>query len=259
MREKRFFVRSQDIEKNAALLSSEESHHLKDVLRLKKGDSVIIFNGEGQEFEGKVTSLSNRVGVLLEKKRRNRSKDPISVCLAQSLPKKKKMDFIIAKACELGVIEIFPLETERASFKLTGPGSERVQQRWQKIAVQTCKQSRLDWIPELHEPIKFKDLLQKAKEFQAVLIPHTDPNLPKLSDVITAVKNKVMPRNSLELKSQPMRKILLVIGPEGGFSEKEILLAKEKGAYLVHLGDLILKTETASIVGVALVKYAFNL
>ncbi len=261
MRERRFFVKNEDIKGNTALLSSRESHHLKDVLNLKKGDSIIVFNGEGQEFEGKIASLSGRVGVLIERKRRIRPLDMISVCLAQSLPKKKKMDFIIAKACELGVAEVFPLETERASFKLAGPVAQHVLERWEKIAVQTCKQSHLDWIPRLHKPIKLKDLLQKAKEFRAVLIPHTDTNLPKLSDTINTIKNRIKNESQVQrVQSEAKtRKVLIVIGPEGGFSEKEVALAKERGAYLVQLGDLVLKTETAAVVGIALVKYAFNL
>ncbi|MBI4549714.1 MAG: 16S rRNA (uracil(1498)-N(3))-methyltransferase [Candidatus Omnitrophica bacterium] len=256
MREKRFFVSKSDIKGNSALLSPQESHHLKNVLRLKKGDSVIVFNGEGQEFAATVTSMSSRVGVQLDAKRRQRFTEAVTVALAQAMPKKKKMDFIIAKASELGVREIFPLETERSSFKLTGPQAPRVQARWEKISVQTSKQCHLDWIPALNKPVKMKDLLQRSKEFAAVLIPHTEPSLPSFSEAVSELKEK------LNLKSQPPAapyRILLVIGPEGGFSEKEIALAREKGAYLVQMGDLVLKTETAAIVGIALVKYAFNL
>lgn len=259
MREKRFFVASSDIRGKNALLSTVESHHLKNVLRLKKGDAVIVFNGEGQEYQGTIASLSSRVGVLLEKRRRTRHVDPISVCLAQAMPKKKKMDFIIAKACELGVSEIYPLETDRSSFRLTGPASDRVVERWQRIAVQTGKQARIDWIPYIHKPIKVRDLLHKSRAYAAVLIPHTDPNLPGLSEVVSSVKNKLLPKIRGSQRLGTTRKILLVVGPEGGFSERETVLAKEHGAHLVQLGDLILKTETAAVVGVALVKYAFNL
>lgn len=260
MREKRFFVSKEDIKGNSALLSSDESHHARNVLRLKKGDSVIVFNGEGQEYEGKVSTLSGRVNIELEKKRRTRVREIVSVCLAQALPKKKKMDFIIAKACELGVVEIYPLETDRGSFKLTGPGAERVQARWQKIAVQTCKQSRLDWVPLLHKPIKFKDLLQKTKDYEAVLIPHPDQDLPKFADVVAEIKGRILASRTHSSNEQPpLRKLLLVIGPEGGFSDKEVDTAKQRGAHLVQLGDLVLKTETAAVVGVALVKYSFNL
>lgn len=259
MREKRFFVSKEDIKGNSALLSTDESHHARNVLRLKKGDPVIVFNGEGQEFEGKIATLSGRVGIQIEKQRRMRAREIVSVCLAQALPKKKKMDFIIAKAAELGVVEIYPLETDRSAFKLTGPGAERVQERWQKIAVQTCKQSRLDWIPQLHKPIKLKDLLQKSKDFEAVLIPHTDQELPKFSDVVAALKSKILASKPSPNDQPVLRKLLLVVGPEGGFTDKEMEIAKQRGAYLVQLGDLVLKTETAAVVGVALVKYSFNL
>ncbi len=259
MRDKRFFVGKQDIKGNAALLSTEESHHARNVLRLKKGDAVIVFNGEGQEFEGKIASLSGRVGIQIEKQRRTRVREIVSVCLAQALPKKKKMDFIIAKACELGVVEIYPLEAERSAFKLTGPGAERVQARWQKIAVQTCKQSRLDWIPQLQKPIKLKDLLQKTRDFEAVLIPHPDQDLPKFADVVALIKSRILASKTASNAEPALRKLLLVVGPEGGFTDREIEIAKQRGAYLVQLGDLVLKTETAAVVGVALVKYSFNL
>ena len=181
------------------------------------------------------------------------------MCYCCFVYKKKKMDFIIAKACELGVVEIYPLETDRGSFKLTGPGAERVQARWQKIAVQTCKQSRLDWVPLLHKPVKFKDLLQKTKDYEAVLIPHPDQDLPKFADVVAEIKSQILATRINPNEQPPLRKILLVIGPEGGFSDKEIDNAKQRGAHLVQLGDLVLKTETAAVVGVALVKYSFNL
>lgn len=260
MREKRFFVSSEDIKGNTAVLSSEESHHLKNVLRLKKGDSVIIFSGNGQEFEATVDQLSSRVSVAIQKQRRTRAADAVSICLAQSLPKKKKMDFIISKAAELGVSEVFPMDTERSILRLTGPESDKVVDRWQKIAVQTCKQSHLDWIPKIHKPLKFKEVLQKTTEFEAILVPHTDENLPKLSEVIAKIRQTLNVRPGEAPAGNKSKKILIVIGPEGGYSEKEIQLAVDKNkVHLVHLGDLVLKTETAAVVGVALLKYAFNL
>jgi len=259
MKERRFFVRNENIKSKTAVLSREESNHLKNVLRLKKGDSIVLFNGTGEEFEGRIQTLTGRVGIQLGKKLRNRWSGSIAVCLAQALPKKKKMDFIIGKSCELGVEEIFPLETERAAYKLTGPKADHVVERWQRIAVQACKQSRLDWIPQIHKPVKFRELLKKTKNFGAVLIPHLREDLPPLSEVVEVIKERFEMDGSQRSGRKDRRKILVVIGPEGGFSDKEMILAREKKALLFHLGDLILRTDTAAIVGVSLVKYAFNL
>jgi 16S rRNA (uracil1498-N3)-methyltransferase len=242
-----------------AVLSREESKHLKNVLRLKKGDLLTVFNGEGDEYDGQVASLAARVEVSLGKKRRSRFLGPISVSLAQSLPKKKKMDFIIAKACELGVGEIFPLESERSAFRITGPASARVAERWQRIAVAACKQCRLDWIPRIHKPVRLKGLLDQVKGFEAVFVPHPDEKLPHLSEVVGEIKAQVRAKIKREEPREKARKILVVIGPEGGFSEREVALMREKKARLVHFGDLILRTETAAVVTVSLIKYAFEL
>lgn len=255
MREMRFFVRDEDVKHHRATLSAEESHHLKNVLRLKSGDAVIIFTGGGEEFDGKVLSTGAHVVVALEKKRRDRIRGAVSIVLVQSLPKKKKMDFIISKACELGAEEIIPLESERTELKLSRPQAERVAARWERIAVQSCKQARLDWIPLIHAPVSFRSFLNKTKEYAAVLIPHPDPALPKLSEITSGIKAHM----ARPEKPGHVRKIAVVIGPEGGFSDREIAAAREAGAYLTYFGDVVLRTETASIVGVSLVKYAFNL
>ncbi|HNV86156.1 MAG TPA: 16S rRNA (uracil(1498)-N(3))-methyltransferase [Candidatus Omnitrophota bacterium] len=256
IREKRFFVRDQDFKSKRIVLSSEESHHLKNVLRGKKGDPVILFNGEGEEFTGQVASLGPGNAVIaIEKKRRERIRGAISIVLVQALPKKKKMDFVIAKACELGVEEVMPLETDRTECKLGQAQLKRVSERWERIAVQSCKQSCLDWVPLIHPPATFKEMIHRVKGFEAVLIPHPDEAMPKFSEVIAEVKARVGKTS----KPAMPRKIAVVIGPEGGFSDREIALANEHGLNFVYLGDLVLRTETASIVAVSLVKYAFNL
>jgi len=254
-REKRFFVRDQDFKSKRVVLSSEESHHLKNVLRAKKGDSVTLFNGAGQEFSGQVVSLGPGAVIAIEKKRRERIRGPISIVLVQALPKKKKMDFVIAKACELGVEEVIPLETDRTECKLGQAQLKRVAERWERIAVQSCKQSCLDWVPLIHPPATFRELVQQVKGFEAVLIPHPDEAMPKFSEVIAEIKARIQKSSKPGLS----RKIAVVIGPEGGFSDREISLAREHGLSFVCLGDLVLRTETASIVAVSLVKYAFNL
>jgi len=255
MREMRFFVRDENVKHHRATLSTEESHHLKNVLRLKPGDPVIVFTGKGEEFQGNVLSLGAHVVIALEKKRRDRIRGEVSIVLVQALPKKKKMDFIISKACELGAEEIIPIETEHTEIKLSRQQAERVAARWERIAVQSCKQSRLDWIPEIRPLLTFRSFLNKTKDFTAVLIPHPDASMPKLSELTAELKTHI----SKIAKSDVPRKIAVVVGPEGGFSEKEIQAAREAGAYLTYFGDVVLRTETASIVAVSLVKYAFNL
>jgi len=253
MRDNRFYVERSDIKKKVATLSKEESHHLKTVLRMKKDEPVVLFTGDGEEFQGRVASLAKRVAVTVDKKGRTRLLAPYSIVLAQALPKKKKMDFVVAKACELGVEEIYPVQTERVELKIGADEKDRVVSRWKRVAVQACKQSRLDWIPEIHDPIKFADLFKKKKDVEAVLIPHPDATFPKLADFMADFRKRV------PAAQEKRKKIILVIGPEGGFSDKEIEYAKSKGADFVHLGDLVLRTETASVVGTALVKYALSL
>jgi 16S rRNA (uracil1498-N3)-methyltransferase len=247
----RFFVRKEDLRGNTAVLTEEESHHLKNVRRLKKSDRVILFDGAGNEFSGKISKLGERVEVVLEKKGTRLLPGGISISLAQSLPKKKKMEFVIEKACELGLREIIPLESERSTLRIAQGARARVLSRWQRILIQTCKQCQLDWTPDLRPFTRFRDLTQRFKDFDFVLLPHPDKDAEPVSEVTAELKRRVE-------NSPTGKKVLILIGPEGGFSDREIQQAREKGAKLVCLGDLVLKTETAAIVDIALIKYGAN-
>lgn len=235
------------------MLPSDESHHLKNVLRLKEGDDVMLFNGVGLEYRGNVAALGRRVSIKVSQQTRTRLIRPVSLALAQSLPKRKKMDFVIQKACELCLEEVYPVISEHSEFRVSKIQNKSAVERWERVAVQSCKQSQLDWIPVIHEPHSLKEFLALTKKFSAVFMPHPDESLPKMSEVIAQVKEK------LRASKQVSPKIAVLIGPEGGFSAKEVEMAKAVGVHCVSLGDLVLRTETASIVAVALLKYSFDL
>lgn len=251
-KEKRFFVKESDIKRNKAQLSSEETHHLKNVLRLEKGDTVYIFNGAGVEYEGTIEALSRRAEIKISKVRRTRILSQVSLTLAQAMPKKKAMDFIIQKACELGVDEIFALDTEYTAFKLNKLQAEKVKDRWEKIAVAACKQSRLDWIPVIHPPMSLKNFFDGRDSKIFTLMPHPDPGL----DPLSAVMKQFQEPGFKEDETTP---ITILIGPEGGFSDQEVSLAKASGVIPAYMGDLILRADTAAVVSIALLKYGLHL
>lgn len=217
-------------------LDKKASHHVAQVLRAKIGESIILFNGKGGEYQGKIVSIKkNGVEIALTHFSSPPVESPIDIYLAQGIARGKKMDIIIQKAVELGIKKIFPLVTERCNVKLDQSGLDKRLQHWQSIAVSACEQSGRISIPEVH-PIEalhvwLKTLPSDANYF--VLTPH--------------LKTNDSPHQLN--KNQP---IILLIGPEGGLTDNEIQCAFTKGMHPLRLGPRIMRTETAAIAAISI-------
>jgi 16S rRNA (uracil1498-N3)-methyltransferase len=224
-----------------AITNSAEIHHLKNVLRLQKGDKVNIFNGQGEEICGQIEKLNEtaaRITVLSRHKRSAGKK--CHVTLACAIPKKAKFEYIIEKATELGVDQIVPMQTARTEVVVQADRLERKNARYQAVAINAAKQSGRTIIPDVSSVTSFKEVIASAEMDALKLIPCLLGDRRELAQVLKEV-------------NEP-RKIIFLIGPEGDFTPQEVEIALKAGFVPVSLGETTLKVDTAAIVVVALAK-----
>lgn len=221
------------------VLPREETHHLKNVLRIRKGQLCLLFDSEGHEFVSRIERFlaDDRSEVsLLESVVKNTSSLQLSV--AQAIPQDRKMDEIARQAAELGVYEIIPLITERTIVRMTQDKSTKVIARWQRIAKQTLKQSRLSRPPKISQLTTLDALSQNLDSYEHVFILDTSTGTVPIK----------------KYSSQKINHVLLIIGPEGGFTEDELKKVEYLGAKRISLGEGILKTDTAFVAAVSFFK-----
>lgn len=232
---------------NRLSITDEKAHYITSVLRCRKGDDLIVFDGGANCFKTTILKIGRReVTVEVTEKFLCNLESPLHIILAQALLKGEKMDLVIQKTTELGVTEILPVITSRSQLRET-----RKLSRWRKIAEEASRQSGRSVIPVVHEPVGFGSIFSdRASLFNAGLILYEENGmkLSKAVEVLKQTSNPAIP---------PLTKgaVLVVIGPEGGFTGEEIALARGKGLLVISLGQRILRAETAAISAVTLVQF----
>jgi 16S rRNA (uracil1498-N3)-methyltransferase len=238
----KFFVHRDKIANNTAVIEDEDVKHLYKVLRLSVGDKISINNQEGKEYLGEISEINKKqvlVNLIEELELNNES--PVNFYLYQGLPKSVKMDLIAQKATELGVKEITPVITERVVVK-SELGEFKKVDRWNRIALEACKQSKRSLIPKINTPIEFDELLRDLKAMDLIVVPYENEEGFGIKNVIRHIDKNI-------------KNIAVIIGPEGGFEKSEIEELKAVGAHIVTLGPRILRTETAGFVCMAMLAY----
>ncbi|MBP6103622.1 MAG: 16S rRNA (uracil(1498)-N(3))-methyltransferase [Gammaproteobacteria bacterium] len=209
------------------VLDLEASHHVGTVLRLRKGHTLCLFNGEPYEYQGIITTQSpKKITVQIQKRTSKNQACPLAIHLGQSIVKGHKMDFVMQKATELGVQCITPLLTERC-MSLDSERLEKKQAHWQKILIHAAEQCGRTEIPTLKEPIRLCTWIDQRTENTRLLL---DPQASR------GIEQKMM-----------IDSAALLIGPEGGLSSTEKDYAIDKGFEGLQLGPRILRTETAAL------------
>ena len=240
------------------LLRDAEAHHARDVLRLKPGDKVVVFNGRGREITAEVVDPA-RGKISLRKLHENET-PPLRcrIALAQAIPKGKNMEIIVQKAVEIGASEIFPLISERTIVDLDPDEATQKQAKWQTVAIEAAKQCGQNWLPQVHAPQKLKSLFHEGT---AVSAPKTEarPSRPPLQ-LIGSLQpgalhlKKILAEYSSEHRQLPAS-VLMFIGPEGDFTPAEIALARSHGCLPITLGPIVLRVETAAIYCLSVLSY----
>ena len=204
------------------------------------GSLVTLTDPEGNDFRGRILRLSGtEASILIFEAFPSPTESSLEIILLQALPEKERMETIIQKATELGVSAILPFESERSISLKEREARQKKAHRWQHIAVKAVQQSRRARIPSLGECQPFRKVLENWNEdgLKILLWEKEGRNLKNV------------------LRQHPTQKIYMMVGPEGGFTEAEVKLAKEKGFIPVKLGQRILRTETAAITLVGILQY----
>ncbi len=206
----------------------------------RAGTLVTMTDSEGNDFRGRVLSLSEaEASIFVFAIFPFPTESPLEIVLAQALPEKERMELIIQKVTELGVAGIFPFQSEKSISLVEREAKQKKAHRWQQISIKAVQQSRRARVPYIGACRSFQELLENLGDegLKILLWEREGENLKTI------------------LKRHPAEKIYGMVGPEGGFTEKEVDLAKEKGFIPVKLGQRILRTETAAISLVAILQY----
>ncbi|MBP3435435.1 MAG: 16S rRNA (uracil(1498)-N(3))-methyltransferase [Clostridia bacterium] len=230
----RFFV--EPFSGDIAVITGQDAHHIARVLRMRVGENLLLCDGSGLDYGCRITAMTDgEVQAQVLYRIPTESEPTVSVTLYQGLPKSEKMDLIVQKCVEIGITRIVPVGMARSIVKLNAAEGAKKQARWQKIAASAAEQSGRGIIPEVAEPISFKQMLA------AVQSEHT----------VTFYEGGGKPLS--ELVNSETNAVSLVIGPEGGFESEEIDRLREAGAHIATLGKRILRCETAPLVALSVV------
>lgn len=230
----RFFVES--VSPPNIYISGSDVNHILNVLRLEVGDEIEVFDSQAKVYKAEIQETKkDQVVARIIKEIKENTELKVDITLAQCLPKGKKMDLIIQKATELGVNHILPVISERSIPKIEEK-EDRKLEHWGMIAKEAAEQSGRSRIPEISHLLHFTELLKEAKIYKLALIPWEGEK-----------KNRI----TGSLANGLTGKLLIIIGPEGGFSSEEVKQAKKAGIKPVSLGKRILRSETAAIFSLA--------
>ncbi|MEN6348518.1 MAG: 16S rRNA (uracil(1498)-N(3))-methyltransferase [Syntrophomonas sp.] len=243
----RFFVSADNIKDDIVYIDAFQTRHIEKVLRLKPGDSVMVFDGLGTEYQVKLLKKeSDMLLAEIEKKNDRQHTPAVNLTLVQGIAKGDKMDTIIQKAVEIGVKTIVPLQSEHTVVRIDGEKAGKKLQRWQAIAREACKQCRRNYIPEIKPVMDFQGLMFELSE-KPVIMLYENEEKTRLGTVLKDHKDRFEEKG-----------IFLLVGPEGGFSRQEVRLAQNHNVILAGLGPGILRTETAGLAAASIILYEFG-
>ena len=237
----KFFVSRENIGDSTVLISGADANHISRVLRMHEGYALCVCDGNGMDYDCEISEISGDTVSLKIKNQRLCDAEPsISITLFMALPKSDKMEYVIQKCVELGVVRIVPFSSSRCVVKLSDKDKAKKTDRWQKIAESAAKQSGRGIIPKVSEPISWRELCAAAGEFDLSLFCY-----------------ECEEENSLksELSKSEFKKVCVVVGPEGGFDKAEVSDAVSAGFKSVSLGKRILRCETAPGCAVCAILY----
>ncbi|CAG2093812.1 16S rRNA (uracil(1498)-N(3))-methyltransferase [Xanthomonas arboricola pv. juglandis] len=223
-------------------LPEESANHLLRVLRLREGDACVLFNGDGSDYHARITLAGKREArALVERAEPLRNESPLSITLIQGIARGEKMDLILQKATELGVTEVVPVNAERTEVKLDAARMEKRLAHWRSVVVSACEQSGRARIPTVAAPHGLQDAAQASdpQALRLTLDPHGEHRL-----------------GSLALGAQP--RVIVAIGPEGGWSPRDRATLADAGFSGLQLGPRILRTETAGLAAIAALQSRFG-
>ena len=242
----RFFVPAGTLQDRQIVLAGPQAHQIRDVLRMKPGENIIVLDNTGYEYIVSLTRIERQevIGDVIEK-RKSETEPNTHISLYQSLLAREKFEFVLQKCTEVGVSRFVPVVTQRSIIRRPETITAKKMSRWRSIITEAAEQSGRGRIPELESPVNFKDALTRLGDFDCCLVGSVEGSQSSLRQILESVENETA-------------KIALFIGPEGGFTDKEIADACIRGAKAFSLGKRILRTETAAVVASALILHEMD-
>ena len=241
----RFFAPKKNVKGNNIHIDGREAKHILNVMRLKKNDNVVVFDGTGKEYSGfiKEAKTKSLIVEVVSIKTPKRESLP-EIMLVQAIPKKEKMDFIIEKATELGVSSIAPVVTERTIVSLEEDKAIERVERWRRLALEAAKQCGRDDVPEIKNIQKFYNFIYDKNESDLTLMACLKEDTIDFSRAMADFKSG---------------KVTVFIGPEGDFTPDEIKMAESSAnCKFISLGKRVLKSDTAGLYVLSVLNYELS-
>ena len=240
----RFFVSKDSFRGDKVLLGKDQAHQIHSVLRLRPADRIIVLDNAGWEYQISLAKVTGEqvVGEVLQKQKAV-GEPSVQITLFQSLLTRDKFEWVLQKCTEVGVSRFVPVITQRALVRETAIKPEKLD-RWQRIITEAAEQSHRGLIPDLLPPVSFEEILPDLRDFERCLIAREPAEGGQ----------RVALREALRTDKQTAPgTVAVLVGPEGGFTEQEVQLARAASAVPVGLGPRILRTETAAIIATTLI------
>jgi 16S rRNA (uracil1498-N3)-methyltransferase len=244
----RFYISPENWSHEPLALSGAEAYHARAVLRMRAGEKLVVFNGQGREITAEILELGDDE-IRLQKL--HEAETPPLRCrivLGQAIPKGKNMELIVQKAVEIGAAEIAPIVSDRTIVQVDSETAAQKQSKWRQVAVEAAKQCGQNWLPRVHAPRKLAEFFSEESEqlFDLRLIGSLQPDAQQLKKILADYLN--------EHQERP-RSILMLVGPEGDFTPAELALARRHGCRPITLGPIVLRVETAAIYCLSVLSY----
>ena len=245
----KFFVDESAVGDGSITITGDDYNHIANVLRMKTGEQIYVSTGGDREYLCEVTAFDEGyvTASIIDVYGSNREL-PAKITLYQALPKGDKMETIIQKAVELGAYRVVPVITDRVIVKLDDKKRDKKVARWNAISQSAAKQSKRNVIPEVSNPVRFKEAIKEASDMGYAIIPYENAEgMDGSREIFDTIA-----------KNSEDKDIAVFIGPEGGFSDAEIELASNAGVKPITLGHRILRTETAGMTVLSILMFMLD-
>jgi 16S rRNA (uracil1498-N3)-methyltransferase len=243
---RRFFVEKIITTGGFLSITGKEARHIVTVLRMKKGETLILMDREGQSFEATIEAVHYKeVKVRITKTIPPLPPSPVKISFSQALIKTHPMDYLIQKVTELGISSIHPFYSERTVIKLKPEHIRNKMDHWMEIMKSACKQCGRANLPDLNTPLPFEEIIKNKPDKKALKI------------LLWEDEDKVDLKKLLR-SMNPEPHVFAIVGPEGGLTPNEANLAKDAGFHIVSLGKRILRAETAAVSLISIIQYEWG-
>ncbi len=251
MSKHRFFVSPGRINEGKVSFHRPDVWHITKVLRLSKGQQVIVFDGTGREYRVELQTMTRKDVFGKVREQWKHAQEPsLRLTLVQGIPKANKLDLIVQKATEVGVTDIIPLNSERSQWGTATKHSQDAKvyqrlERWSRIGIEAAKQSCRTTVPLIRPVVTVGEFLEQPPAADLKILLWEEEHSTSLKQIVRAL-------------STPIQSATVIIGPEGGFTPEEAQQFQQSGYHSVSLGQRILRTETAGIVVLGILQYEFG-